>query len=115
MTLIQFIENDKGIRNMWVREKGFSSLYVRLCRRYIHGNVVSNVLDIASVEASKPGNGAFTKLIERIRKRYPYLTIYIENVLNPRFAVKIMHLGFQRDNTTPDELPSYFKPAPKEQ
>jgi len=71
--------------NAWVRERGFESLYVRVARRH---------LDIANVTARKPGRGTFTKLLQRLKKDYPHLTIFVESALEQRFRNKLVKWGF---------------------
>lgn len=57
------------------------------------------MLDIASVTAEKPGNGAFTRLISRLEKEHPELGLYAECVLNRRFAKTLeKKLGFKAVN-----------------
>jgi hypothetical protein len=98
MTLDEFIQNTKFFPNSaWVKEIGFSGLYVRKTQRVLDGMLYNNVLDLANISASKPGNGAFTKLVERLCKEYPHLTLYVENVMEPeRFGRKLIELGFKR-------------------
>lgn len=84
--------------NSYVREPGFQNLYVRyLKRRYIHTHAAyaENVLDLANMNATTPGSGAFTTLVERLRKDYPEMSLYVENVLNPRFGEKLLRMGFK--------------------
>lgn len=99
-TLDQFIESrrDQKIwpRNAHVKERGFKILYVRMNARFVDGRVWEPALDIASVEASRPGKGAFTALITRLRSQYPDLGIYVETVQNPRFCSKLKSMGFQQ-------------------
>ena len=78
--------------NSYVREPGFSSLYVRVAKRYIDGEMQTTI-DLANMTASRPGNGAFTRLVERLMAQYR-LIIYVECVLNPRLAAKLIRMGF---------------------
>ena len=90
--------------NAYVRSQGFSELYVRMGRRYLDGVTHSNVLDIARVTATNPGNGAFTRLVDDLRRHG--ITLYVESVLNERFCTKLLRIGFtQRDNCIP---PSFY-------
>lgn len=59
MTLDEFIRSS-AVRNSYVQEPGFKSLYVRIGARYIQSKVYSPVLDIAAIEARRKGKGAFT-------------------------------------------------------
>jgi len=67
---------------------------------------VEPVLDLANLTARKPGRGTFTSLIEHFRKDYPKVTLYVENVLEPRFQRKLVRLGFT-------EVPSEWSFLPK--
>ncbi len=90
--------------NAYVRAQGFSSLYVRMGRRYLCNVMHSNVLDIANIEATNPGNGAFTRLAEDLHRRG--INLYVECVLNERFCSKLLRMGFtQRENCLP---PSFY-------
>lgn len=88
--------------NAHVVEPGFESLYVRFNLRYVSGRVRGPVLDLASITAKHPGQGAFKALVARIRTRYPGLDIYVENVLSPRFAAGLAAMGFARVGPGPD-------------
>ena len=90
--------------NSYVRKAGFASLYVRIAQRLLEGKRLT-MLDIASVVASKPGNGAFHKLVASIKRKHPELGIYVECVLNPRFAKMLQDkMGFKRDR----DLDSFY-------
>ena len=79
--------------NAWVRERGFESLYVRVARRHLEGEWRVTI-DIANVTARKPGRGTFTKLLQRLKKDYPHLTIFVESALEQRFRNKLVKWGF---------------------
>ena len=93
MTLDEFIAQS-SIRNSYVEEEGFSSLYVRIGPRYINGKKYNRVLDLANFEASDYGKGTFTNLVTRLRDTYPDLPLFVESVLNPRLPNKLLSLGF---------------------
>lgn len=80
-------------RAAWLDEPGFDRLYVRVTRRFIDGKWMPSI-DLANIKATNPGNGTFTKLIERLNKQYTKYAIYIESVTNPRFSVKLLEMGF---------------------
>lgn len=99
-TLDEFIKGyDAKIfrSNLYVREKGFRSLYVRIGPRYIGKNKIpfDPTLDIANVAATYPGKGYFTRLVERLRRDYPHLGLYVETVFEDRFRRKLLRLGFE--------------------
>jgi hypothetical protein len=96
-TLDQFIQRHEkkpaGFHsNEYVRKAGFEALYVRLGPRWIERVKYPCVFDIASVTARRPGAGAFTRLVEELRARG--FSIYVESVLNDRFAAMLPRLGF---------------------
>lgn len=90
-TLDEFL-TEKTFRNSYVREPGFSHLYVRLGPRFLYNIKYENVLDIANLEAEVPGAGAFTRLSQRLLAQ-GYI-LYVESVMQPRFAHKLLELGF---------------------
>lgn len=96
-TLNEFLAASGWPNNSYLDEPGFASLYVRKGTLYVVLDAVpywcSNVLTIASVDAEDPGNGTFTKLVERLVEKG--LAVYVENVHNPRFRRKLEEdLGF---------------------
>lgn len=112
-TLDRFIMKRER-KNAYVSFPGFSHLYVRFTKRYIIGvnRVVSPVLDLANIEARKPGQGAFTLLFNHVRTTYPSMWIYVECVLNQRFEEKLLKMGFKLEQ--PNLTPSYYMPPAKE-
>lgn len=113
LTLDEFIEsvqNGRNFRNAYVRFKGFKELYVRYTRRMLGAEIRYPVLDLAVVEATHPGRGAFTKLFEHIRSKYPDTWLYVESVLNDRFSAKLIKMGFvqQGESFSPN---FYLPPA----
>jgi len=81
--------------NGWVREPGFSGLYVRISQRKIDG-VERTFLDLANMEARKPGSGTLTRLVARLKVDHPDLSLYVESVLNPRLPSMLVNkLGFK--------------------
>lgn len=81
--------------NLYVKEKGFKQLYVRISRRFLRGAWYDPTLDLANIEASYPGRGAFTNLVTRLRQQYPNMVLFVESVQTSRFANKLVALGFQ--------------------
>ena len=93
-TLDEFIDNKIGyVPNSYVKEPGFHTLYVRRNKRVLD-NTLYDTIDLASLTAKKPGEGAFTKLVGRLTEKYPQYTIYVENVHNERFRKKLESMGF---------------------
>lgn len=91
MTLQEFI-NQTGARNAHVKHRDFKTLYVRHAHHVINGEV-HQTFDIASVESKRPGRGAFTRLLEQELNDLDK-TIYVESVLNPKFACWLERNGF---------------------
>jgi hypothetical protein len=94
MTLGQFIAS--GGRNAWVKAPGFEGLYVRRGPRILNGERFDLVLDLATMNASKPGRGAFTRLVTQLHPRH---ILYVENALEERFQAKLLRMGFRRAST----------------
>jgi hypothetical protein len=82
--------------NLYVRQRGFKHLYVRMNPRWWNNVWQDPTLDLANFEVRQPGKGVFTALVADLRQRYPALTLYVESVLNPRFQTKLIALGFTR-------------------
>lgn len=82
----------------------FKELYVRRGPRFLGGKRVANVLDIARIEARKPGTGAFTSLATKLLAKG--IPLYVESVLEPRFAKKLLAMGFKMSETSTN---SYYK------
>ncbi len=117
-TLDWFIHSAPEPSNAYVKEAGFSSLYVRKGPRFIEGKLVDQVLDLANFEARKKGKGTFTDLVARLNETYPSLTLYVESVLNPRLPRKLLELGFTKckrpgeEDLAYDPAPCFYKLAP---
>jgi len=89
----------------YVKEAGFSDLYVRYTTHYI-GRGKRKVLDIANVNAARPGNGAFTALMRKLALLYPHLHLRVECVLTERFAKTLVEkYGFHPDA---NDMNSYY-------
>lgn len=79
-------------RNSWVKIPGMR-IYLRhathLIRTEGEPQMVS-CLDLASLEAAKPGKGVFTRFLTEFEQymdtAYPDKAIYVENVMSERFA-----------------------------
>jgi hypothetical protein len=95
MNLDEFIAKalNNGMRNAYVDEPGFDTLYVRVATRFLDGQRMRTI-DLATIGASVPGGGAFTRLVTRLRDQYPTMTIFVESVQTDRFATKLRAMGF---------------------
>lgn len=111
MNLDEFLEKAKAEQfytsRAQLEEPGFSTLYVRYGRRYVKGEIFYNTLDVATVEAAVKGQGTFKKLIARVRENYPYIHLFVENVMPPQLREHLMRTGFEY--VGPNELsPCFF-------
>jgi len=91
-------------RNAYVKHKGWKHLYIRVGQRYIDSQICRMVIDLANIEALKPGKGAFRNLVEHLRKTYPEATLFVESVLTEQFEEGLKRLGF----TQYRDQPSYY-------
>lgn len=92
-------------RNLYVKEKGFSGLYVRKGPRVIRlpgkkSFVCPKTIQLANITISEKrrGKGLFKALVKNILDKYPDWSIYVENVLPKRFAAGLGRLGFTEVN-----------------
>lgn len=86
--------------NAYIRYPGFKDLYIRkgdvLVRLDGYAHVCHNVIQVAHVTASRPGNGAFKALTADLVSRGK--AIYVECVHTPWFQDKLLEWGFVRVN-----------------
>lgn len=95
-----------------VRVPGFKRAYLRVGRKVFDGTPHEKVIQIANIEAEKPGSGAFNRLIEKIKKDHPDYTISVNEVVNESFADKLEGMGFREVNhDTAHGLPTYVLDA----
>lgn len=97
-TLDSFLASTSHPRNSYVSFPGMKSLYVRRGGYLINDKIVESTVQIASVESSKAGNGAFRKLIDHLESQYSDMTIVVECVHSDLLAEILIHLGFERIN-----------------
>ncbi len=95
MTFDELLQLERG--NAWVKEPGFVGLYVRIGSRLL-GDEFVRTIDLANFEVRKKGQGVFTRFVAKIEKYQ--LPIFIENVLEDRFAQFLPSLGFVRVEQT---------------
>lgn len=110
-TLAEFIASyEFGYhKRSYVRERGFSSLYVRIGPRILEEKRIERVLDLAAAEVPeyRRGKGILTKLLQKLRTEYPDLPLYLENVQSERLAYFYRRLGFKEINPR-SELPCFY-------
>lgn len=104
-TIFEFIEKQKRDSyyrinaNGYVKAEGFKSVYVRFGPKYIDYRYYTDVLDLANIVADRPRKGSFNKLVEIIKQRYPTVSIYVENVIDPEFGNALIRKGFEEVRT----------------
>lgn len=81
--------------NAYVEEPGWDHMYVRSGPRIALGRKFEPVLDLANIQVREGlrGQGIFTRLVERLRREYPELHLFVENT-HFRFGRKLLELGF---------------------
>ena len=87
----------------YVTEPGWNTLYVRHTWHYVEGTM-RRTIDLATIEAEKPGNGTFKILVSKLCILYPQEIIYVESVQSTRFAQGLIRMGFKQI----DDLPNYY-------
>ena len=70
-------------------------LYVRVTRRRLNG-YLRPTIDLANLEATKKGKGAFRRLVEKLSTAYPGRTLFVESVQSERFLDGLLRMGFVR-------------------
>ena len=98
MNLEEFLVSK--IRNSWLELDVPMSLYARKSSRMVNGSLIK-VFDIASVESANPGRGTFSGFIDRLEKKIEEVGldgVYVESILNPRFAALLERRGYIKTN-----------------
>ena len=104
MTLEEFLSvalTQWANTNAWLDEPEWRQLYVRygplsVMRADGSSLMVEHALHLANIAALEPRTGAFGRLVRRAEQHSPTLPIYVENLSDPKFAVKLPELGFER-------------------
>lgn len=100
MNLLEFWDQDV-FKNHYVDEPGWQHMYVRKSDIYVGGERVGPTLHFVRIEATKPGTGAWTRLLATLDEKLSGVNLYVENIFNDRFAD---HL---RSDPAWTELPKY--------
>jgi hypothetical protein len=116
-SLTAFIEskNIRRTKNAYVTYPGFTMCYVRYTQRHLQGEMRYQVLDLGNLEARTPGNGAFTRLLKYVHRKWPDVWVYVECVQTKRFVKKLKKLGFIEVGDggfglSCEESPSFYLP-----
>lgn len=88
-------EGARGRSGRHVEEPGFSVLYARVVANEVDGVFWNPLLVLADLEAEQPGQGAFRRLLERLRKNCSHLPILVEGA-DARFGRHLQSVGFQQ-------------------
>lgn len=83
--------------NKWIESRDIK-IYLRKSRRYLLDNFtkVGVFLDIATIDAAKPGNGVFTRFLNYAESMRLFDGIFIENILdNERFVDFFVKRGYK--------------------
>lgn len=107
--IFEFIDSRIARPNVWPRNQhvthpDWKTLYVRVTKRPLDGEIRDPVIDLANIEAKRPGKGAFRALVADLRKMYPQASIFVESVQPERFQAGLLRMGF----TQRDGEPSYY-------
>jgi hypothetical protein len=94
--LMEFLGTD-GLRNAWIENKVMKA-YVRKSKRLINDQELSDCLDLATMEIDEKhqGKGLGSDFIRLAHEANPYEFTFLENVLNERFCVHLIGLGWAR-------------------
>jgi hypothetical protein len=103
MTLGEFMYAPE--RNAYVEHPEFESLYVRKAKRWLEGQW-HDTLDVGNVVAKVRGQGAWGRLVEELQAIAPHKTIFVESVVNERFARRLEREQFTRHPTA--EPPCFY-------
>lgn len=104
-SLEEFMALPRG--NSYVAFDGFKALYVRIGPRYVNDRLYPRVFEIANITAVVPGTGAFGRLITYMDREHMDIPIYVECVLNERFASRLIRTGWEP--VSPSFSESYFR------
>lgn len=90
----------EGQRNAWIQSDNKDmDLYIRRAYRIVESQTYNNVLDLANLKVRHDvqGTGVFTRylpVIEQIAKQHGCSGIFIENIMEPRFAEFFKRNGY---------------------
>lgn len=84
-------------QSTYVNHPGFSSLCLRVGPIYIDGDFIE-AIQVVNLTAKKPGQGAFSELINHMMMTHSEFDIYVESVVTDYFAEKLSRMGFELVN-----------------
>jgi len=84
MNFKQFVKSK--FRNQWISEPGI--------KIYMRKSIYKGIdIDLANMEARKPGNGSLTKFLDKYEKDYVFL---VESIVNRRLIKYLERRGYTR-------------------
>jgi len=102
LTLDQFLASDRP--NAFVKHPDFKQLYVRYSG-YVwalnNSLYRTKTIQLARLEAKKPGTGAFKRLMLHLTLEYKLTPVIVECVQNRQFAAGLLKLGFTQFTNDP--------------
>lgn len=81
------------MHNIWLGDADLQ-VYVRKGRRYLGGDKLVHVRDIANISATEPGKGIGTSFIREAHALNPFPITYIESILNESFLNHLLRDGW---------------------
>jgi len=96
--LNQPLINKIFVNRAYVDFDGFDSLYVRNGWYLVDGEIIQKTIQIASVTASTPGNGAFKNLVAYLQENFTGIPIIVECVNVEKFETGLLKMGFKQFN-----------------
>jgi hypothetical protein len=103
--LKQFLASNN--RNLWMNGSGLA-VYVRKSIRLIEDRMVP-CLDIANMQAQRPGRGTGGRFIEDAQLLNPYEAIFIECVQNERLASRLERTGWIKLQDDQAVTPCFYR------
>ena len=106
---LEWFLKQKEVRNYYLEEPELGHLYVRLGAVTVrnkedHKIRLNSALHLANFQALHRRKGAFTRLIKRVETASPGLSIFVENLVNISFALKLPEMGFEQVITHDQEF-----------
>lgn len=97
--LVDFILGPE--RNGWFKDRRMNVYVRKTLRTYQPEIALRPTFDIANISVRHPGTGVFTDWVGELRTVLPNFKVeylYVESVLNSRFAASLERWGWTRDS-----------------
>lgn len=116
LEFVKILTSGEKHRSIWTHGDGLD-IYMRLGHHFVHGEMLT-CLDIANVNATKPGKGAFTaflnKVEEAVKNSDVCNCVFVESILEPRFVAYLQKRGYETTQNSVDLAPHLYKKFSKE-